>query len=353
MPPTQEPEVLARRESTSLARLDPQALIAQAIQTGSGIETMERLVALAREVRADQAREAWYDAMAEFQRQCPAIKKTASAEIRTKSGAKFTYKFAPLDEITSTIQPVMGPLGLSVSWRSAIEADRVVVSCRISHTLGHHEDSGDVAMPIETAEVGGSGANPAQRVGIALTYAKRYSLLGIIGMAPEDDDDAKGAGTVAGAAGAAPPPQSEDGSALVTGIETKTGTSKANKPWTMYTITFDDGRSGTTFSESLMTVAHDAKNFGARVVPTLEQKGQYWNLLELVMVEPEAGEAVAFITENNEKRLLAIARGLKPVAWTDDQLHDLLTSKGIGSVKEIPLAEYEAIIDAIKAGPKK
>ena len=120
-----------------------------------------------------------------------------------------------------------------------------------------------------------------------------------------------------------------------------------------FRITFDDGRSGTTFSESLMTVAHDAKNFGARVVPTLEQKGLYWNLLELVMVEPEAGEAVAFITENNENRLLAIARGLKPVAWTDDQLHDLLTSKGIGSVKEIPLAEYEAIIDAIKAGPKK
>ena len=36
------------------------------------------------------------------------------------------------------------------------------------------------------------GANPAQRVGIAATYAKRYSLLGIIGMAPEDDDDAEG-----------------------------------------------------------------------------------------------------------------------------------------------------------------
>ncbi len=35
-----------------------------------------------------------------------------------------------------------------------------------------------------------SGANPAQRVGIAATYAKRYSLLGILGIAPEDDDDA-------------------------------------------------------------------------------------------------------------------------------------------------------------------
>ena len=345
--------VQQRPAALALASVDPQALISQAIAAGAGIETMERLVALAREVRQMAARDAWYEAMARFQGECPSIYKTRSATIRTRQGGSYAYSFAPLDEIKPKVDPVLAKFGLSARWTSpVIEPTKVTVECLVSHELGHSESSGPVTMPIIQGQED-TGANPMQRVAIAMTYAKRYSLLGIIGMAPEDDDDAKGAGTVAGAAGAAPPPQSEDGSALVTGIETKTGTSKANKPWTMYTITFDDGRSGTTFSESLMTVAHDAKNFGARVVPTLEQKGQYWNLLELVMVEPEAGEAVAFITENNENRLLAIARGLKPVAWTDDQLHDLLTSKGIGSVKEIPLAEYEAIIDAIKAGPKK
>ena len=182
----------------SFTRLDTQALIAQAIESNAGIEMMERLVALAKEVRAEQAREAWYEAMAEFQKTCPSIKKTATAKISTRSGPGYSYRYAPLDEITSTIQPVMGELGLSISWRSRVEPDQVIVSCRVSHVLGHHEESGDIAIPIVQGD--GTGATPPQRVGIATTYAKRYSLLGIIGMAPEDDDDA-------GSAGKAPTPQ--------------------------------------------------------------------------------------------------------------------------------------------------
>lgn len=48
-------------------------------------------------------------------------------------------------------------------------------------------------MPIqEMKDSGDIGASAPQRVGIALTYAKRYSLLSIIGLAPEDDPDAAG-----------------------------------------------------------------------------------------------------------------------------------------------------------------
>ena len=174
-----------------IARLDPQALISQAIQAGAGIDTLERLVALATTVREVQAREAWYAAMAEFQRTCPPIKKTATAKIVTRGGGTYEYHFAPLDEIMGVIQPIMGPLGLSVSWRSKVEPKAVIVTCRVSHTLGHHEESGDIAMPVMEGE---SGANAAQRVGIAASYAKRYSLLGIIGKAPEDDDDTESQG---------------------------------------------------------------------------------------------------------------------------------------------------------------
>lgn len=195
-------EIVASETVGALAgRMDPQVLILKAIETGAGIETMERLVALAEHVREVQARAAWYSAMAEFQRRCPAIKKTAEATIQGRTGRMgYSYKFAPLDEILSTIQPVLGPLGLSVSWRSRVELKQVVVSCRISHTLGHHEESGEIAMPVMEGE---SGANAAQRVGIAATYAKRYSLLGIIGMAPEDDDDTE-------SQSASAPPAKED-----------------------------------------------------------------------------------------------------------------------------------------------
>ena len=183
-------EIVKRVEEQSLARLDPQALISQALESNAGIEMMERLVALAKDVREVQAKEAWYAAMAEFQRLCPPITKTATAKIQMRGGGAYSYRYAPLDAILAVIQPQLGPLGLSVSWRSRVEPSQVIVSCRISHTLGHHEESGEIAMPIVQGD--GTGANPAQRVGIAATYAKRYALLGIIGMAPEDDDDAEG-----------------------------------------------------------------------------------------------------------------------------------------------------------------
>lgn len=269
MSPT-EPQIIERHEQTSLALLNPQDLIAKAIETGAGIETMERLVALAKEVREVQAKEAWYEAMAEFQRACPPIKKTKRATITGR--ANYSYTYAPLDEILSTIQPVMGPLGLSVSWRNRVEGDKIIANCRISHTLGHHEESGEIPMPVAIGD-DGRGANPMQRIGIATTYAKRYSLLSIIGMAPEDDPDAQG-----------PPPQQR--------------------------------------------------------APQDQPQGN--------------GEGDArTITEPQQKRFYAIARGVKPVAWTDEQIHDLLTARKIENVAAIPMADYDALIDVIKAGPKK
>lgn len=178
-----------RPEAGALVRVDPQALIAQAIERGAGIETLERLVALAKEVKADLARDRWYAAMATFQRQVPPIKKTKT--VRTR---QYSYTYAPLDEILSTVQPVLGSVGLSVSWKVArITETEVAVACVIAHELGHVEESGEFVIPIKLGQLEGSGPNAAQRVGVALAYAKRYALLGVIGLAPEDDDDAASA----------------------------------------------------------------------------------------------------------------------------------------------------------------
>src|SRR3990167_7600508 len=178
---------LVQVKAAEIARLDPQALINRALDVGASVDTIERLMALAKDMRAVTAREAWYEAMAAFQRTCPPIKKTSSAKIQTRSGPGYSYRFASLDEIMATVTPVLTDLGLSVSWKSAIKANGVVVSCRVAHALGHVEDGGEVEMPIVS---GDTGANPAQRVGIALTYARRYALMNALGIAPEDDDDA-------------------------------------------------------------------------------------------------------------------------------------------------------------------
>jgi hypothetical protein len=175
-------------EPVALARLDPQALIAKAIETGAGIDTLERLVTLAKDIRQVTAREAWYEAMAQFQQTCPAILKSKTAKIVTARGS-YSYSYATLEEILSVVQPLLGPLGLSVSWRQKHDPQAVQASCVVAHKLGHQEESGFIAMPYGTD----GRMNPAQAVGSALTYARRYSLLAILGLAPEDDDDAQGA----------------------------------------------------------------------------------------------------------------------------------------------------------------
>ena len=265
--------VQQRPAALALASVDPQALISQAIAAGAGIETMERLVALAREVRQMAARDAWYEAMARFQGECPSIYKTRSATIRTRQGGSYAYSFAPLDEIKPKVDPVLAKFGLSARWTSpVIEPTKVTVECLVSHELGHSESSGPVTMPIIQGQED-TGANPMQRVAIAMTYAKRYSLLNILGLAPEADEDGGGKG---------------------------------------------NGQEPTAAEASAAGPSGDA-----------------------------------LINEGQVRRFYAIARGTKPVAWTDEQITKLLNEHSYETVKAVKLRDYDTIVDLLKAGPGK
>jgi hypothetical protein len=126
--------------------------------------------------------------MALFQRNDLTIHKTKTGTV----AGKFSYTYAPLEEFMNAVRGKLAENGLSVSWRTPRTEDtKVVRVCRVSHALGHFEESGEVVIPIGGAD-DRSGASAAQRVGIAITYAERYSLKDILGLSPEDDDDAQG-----------------------------------------------------------------------------------------------------------------------------------------------------------------
>lgn len=141
-----------------------------------------------------------------------------------------------------------------------------------------------------------------------------------------------------------------DGSALVTEVSTKTGQGKKG-PWTMHLVTFDDGRSGSTFDEKLAKMATDAKEAGALLIPALEQKGQYWNLIELKPLHA-AGRAVTangapdtIISREQVVRFHAVAR---THGWTEVEGKELLAANGYASSKEIGVQDYERLVDALK-----
>ena len=57
----------------AITAVDPQALLAQAIDKGMPVESMERLLAMRREMKAEYARDQYFKALAGFQHECPVI----------------------------------------------------------------------------------------------------------------------------------------------------------------------------------------------------------------------------------------------------------------------------------------
>ena len=169
--------------TTGQAVLPPaEVLISQAIDKGSPIDTLERLMALRKEVLAEKAREAFNAAMAAFQDECPVIEKTKV--VRTKSGAE-AYKYAPIESIVSQVKGVIQKHGFRYSTTMKLGEKTVTVFCRVVHHLGHEEVS-EMEVPISE---GTQIMSKSQVVAAASTFAKRYAFLNAFGIMTGDEDN--------------------------------------------------------------------------------------------------------------------------------------------------------------------
>lgn len=156
----------------------PQSLIELAIQKGAQIDQLERLLALQERWNAQQAKTAYYEAVAAFQATCPMLKRTKKVAFN-----KTEYHYAPLSEIVETIREPLRASGLSYRWEIE-DKDSIVVTCIITHTAGHAERTSMSALPDD------SGAkNLIQQRGSAVTYLQRYTLIGGLGITSADTDD--------------------------------------------------------------------------------------------------------------------------------------------------------------------
>ena len=170
--------------------IDAQKLIMTAIEKNLPVDTMERLLAMRRELQAEDSRDQFFRALSLFQSKCPIIPKD-----RTAGSGNFTYRYAPLDTIIKHIGPLLNDCGLSFSFDTEdSEKDKTTI-CTVHHIAGHSEKS-RFKVPIDAA----ARMNDTQKQGSAGTYAKRYALCNALGILTgyEDDD---GAAATPGAAG--------------------------------------------------------------------------------------------------------------------------------------------------------
>lgn len=97
----------------------------------------------------------------------------------------FNSKYVPLDALVAAIRKPMANNGLSFMQFPIINDEKVGIKTTILHKSGEYIEGDPLYMkPIK---------QDPQAIGSAITYAKRYSLSAILGVAWEEDDDGNSA----------------------------------------------------------------------------------------------------------------------------------------------------------------
>lgn len=175
---------LAKIELEPQRGLTPTELLSQAMASGAGVETMERLMAMQERWEANEARRAYVEAMAAFKADPPTVVKRKHVAFGNTE-----YHHADLAEVCSAAIAGLAKHGLSHRWEVKQEDKTIAVSCVVTHQLGHSESVTISASPDQSG-----GKNAIQAIASTVTYLERYTLLAITGLAAKDmDDDCHGA----------------------------------------------------------------------------------------------------------------------------------------------------------------
>lgn len=122
-------------------------------------------------------------ALAKLQEDLPEVAKTLTATVKgkTRDGTpiSYNYGYADLSIVTQAILPRLAELGLSWVTRPTVNAaGKFVLTYKLQNSTGESEEG---EWPLPTGS--------PQEMGSAVTYARRYCLCAVTGLAPKGDDD--------------------------------------------------------------------------------------------------------------------------------------------------------------------
>lgn len=103
---------------------------------------------------------------------------------KTRDNPFFKSKYADLADVLTGCRPVLSKHGLALTQSISTDAQRVIVTTRLLHKSGQWFES-ELSMKPDK--------DTAQSVGSTATYARRYSLEAILGIAAGVDDDGNAA----------------------------------------------------------------------------------------------------------------------------------------------------------------
>lgn len=165
-------------QEPSQVSVSPADMVQILISQGMKPEDLEKMLVLQERYEANQARKAYHVAMTAFKANPPEIYK--DKEVSYKD---VRYKHASLANVTKLVNEALSKHGLSASWQTA-QNGAVSVTCKITHIMGHSEETTLSAQP----DASGS-KNSIQAICSTITYLQRYTLFSLTGLAAGEDDD--------------------------------------------------------------------------------------------------------------------------------------------------------------------
>lgn len=93
----------------------------------------------------------------------------------------FKSKYAPLGDVINIVKPLLAKHGLSYLQSPSGDGQNVIITTLLMHESGEYIESDPLLLKADKATAQGAGS--------AITYARRYALSAMLGVASEDDDD--------------------------------------------------------------------------------------------------------------------------------------------------------------------
>jgi len=115
-------------------------------------------------------------------------KAQATIKDAAKSSQGYGYRYADLATVLQIVRPALTANNIAVLQDTETAVDHISVSTRLVHASGQWIESSPLSLHIEPKK----GLSAAQCAGSVVTYARRYSLAALVGLAQEDDDASAG-----------------------------------------------------------------------------------------------------------------------------------------------------------------
>lgn len=137
-------------------------------------------------------------ALAKVQAELPKVERDRTVEVQQKNGGTYSYSYVTLANLSDAILPLLARHGLAFTALPGAGSDGKM--CLRYHLL---HDSGEAL----SGEFPISGEGGIQMIGGRITYARRYCLAALVGVAADEDDESRlsdggGPGVAQRAAGA-------------------------------------------------------------------------------------------------------------------------------------------------------